>query len=252
MDHLHRQIAETDAALEHAQRQRDGLALLALTDLRKEAALADAEARVQRHQLQRQRLEAAQRAAAAAVVHQTADALEQRLATAIAGLHGTEVPDAAAQLEQAVNAFAQAATAFMDARSAKPRLLLDAARALGQLVPESASAMRSAPIVLQHAATAGDIAQPLLTRLADVLNTLAPVFGTRVDLPSHTSTTTGIAEAAQRAHEALVDRLAGWNTNTVRAAVAPPDLPFWENQAPRTVIKDGVTMVVGSEVEARA
>lgn len=249
MDQFDRQIAETDAALEHAQRQRDGLALLALTEPRKEAALAEAEAQVQRHQLQRQRLEAARRAAVTAAATESADLLEQRLATAIAGLRGTEVPDAARDLEQAVDALAQAATVFMDARSAKPRLLQDAARALGQLVPESAPAMRSAPIGLQHSATAGDIAQPLLTRLDAILNTLAPVFGNRVELPSYTSSTTGIAEAAQRAHEVLVDRLAGWNTSTVKAAVPPPDMPFWENQAPRTKLVDGTTRVVGSEAE---
>lgn len=249
MHQFTRQIEECDRALEHAQRQRDGLALLSLTNPAKEPALAEAEAQVQRHQLQRQRLEAARRAAVTAAATESADLLEQRLATAIAGLRGTEVPDAAAQLEQAVDALAQAATAFMDARSAKPKLLQDAARALGLLVPESASAMRSAPIGLQHSATAGDIAQPLLSRLDAILNTLAPVFGARVELPTFTATTTGIAEAAQRNHEALVDRLAGWNTQTVRAAVCPPAPAFYDVPAQRTRIIDGTTRVVGAEVE---
>lgn len=239
-----RQIAECEAALEHAQRQRDGLALLALTDPRKEKALADAEVEVQRHQLQRQRLDAAQRAAAVAAVAEDNATLQKRLDAALQAAQATALLDHVRALDAALDAAISAAGAIATAGAARRDAVHAAARVLGQLVPQASSTLRSSAAAMSHLADGSGARDALISRLT----ALAGALGLQVDFgTTFTLTNAPIAEIVASDDEALRTRLAGWTPAVVRAAVAPV-----ADHAPahRVRVVDGVSLVVGSEVEA--
>lgn len=217
-------LAELHIATRAADADRARLALAAATAVDPaplERQLQAVEGELARYSTQRQRLEAALQEAQRAQVVETEDSLKQRLETARkvvldrAAARVELAADLQATLDRLAEQIAKLTTLGTEAREA----LASAARALAALAPEAAGTMRNASASIGHFARGDALRDPTAARLAAVLASL----GVQHDLPVHQNNDP-LQDAAQADFDALANRLAGWDVETVRAAHEPIEI----------------------------
>lgn len=214
---LQAKLAELTTAIRLAEADRARLALdEAGGDAGATERLAAVEGELSRYYLQAERLDAALVAAKEAEAQVDEASIVADLDAAKSAALDTTLLKHAKALDAGLASALKAASAFVEAGRARREAVHVAGRALQALQPEFR--MLDASVAVGSLADGAAARDVVLSRTAELLR----VFGLDHLLSASYSGTAGTVEAVVAAnHELVVERLAGWTPEVVRAAHQP-------------------------------